>query len=442
MAELIESNWKKRQLQKLMHENLNAKDKVFLKNLLYCGSKIDRTGHGALLVRRVDAVESAKFVGLTHCGNAWLCPCCAVAAARKTGKWLAGAIEATKVQNLKAFMATFTIGHCRRAPLENLLDSLYDVRTAIFRIWKLKKSGGYSLIKQWAEACGVKHFFWACEVTWSYKYGWHPHLHALIFCEADKFQNNLEWEKRLNKLWQDTALETLKRSLSGYPETQAEIERVYAGKLDRTVGIYFSKDAKNNLRVEESSSYVTGWTVQESTAQHAKVGKTAGHFTPFEILDNVIKAKEKNVQLVDELPAKDSREPEVRKDKANVTNWWKLWVEYMKAVFRRHARFSWSHTGLKTMGINFIDSLTEEEYKKKFTKGGEREKLQTVAYLPSELFEKFCRIENFANVEHAILKLACVDDFWGICKIFIELKLEPPLRQSPFQYFYIEAAAA
>lgn len=414
----IHNNLLKRRLQTKLAENIGVK--LQFKNVSLCGSKVPPASNGVVLARRLDKPD-AKFIGLTHCGNAWLCPTCAPRVCVEQGKRIAAALEITRSNNLKAYMMTLTIGHCRGIPLGVLLDTLDKCWKLSFAKRAKHITGGFKLVKEFHETVQIKHFVKACELMWSYEYGWHPHYHVLVW--AENFDKVIQFEERLNEMWLKLTETYLLKALSDYPETlRNTVKRVYALRKARTVGIFFSKDAHGNLTEQKSSSYISGWGANKELADaySSKTSNFKGHFNLMEILEKAVVADE---------------------DGTDSEFWWQLYLDAAKAVFKKHARFAWSHTGLKAAAMQYLSTLTEEQFQKKFMHAAKSAEWQTVAYFPSILYERLLQIDDFARVEIEILHYARDGNFGAICELTKKLTGYEPLKDSPFKLKNLKAAA-
>lgn len=486
----IENNLLRRRIQTKLSENLNTK--LYFKNVALCGKSLI-TSNGALVVRRKDK-NDAKLLGLSHCGNGWLCPVCAAKTAAKTGRLVAGALEVAKQNQQAAFMATFTIGHCRGLSCALLVDVLHLCWKRMFAQRNSKTHAGeaQAFMKKFQDSIKIHHIIKACELTWSFQYGWHPHFHALFFVDADKIDKVKLFEKEWAEQWEKLTLYYLTEALSE-PEKQSkpvralglrkinsckefedaptirgqivkvkhlvkveeiadirehipsvqvaddnntvckdwnselaetrarlrtQIQSVYSGKLSRTVGVFISKDRNGDIVKQNSCSYITGWKADSEICgvQNAKKSTMPGRFTLTQIMQLACEGDQQDLFTA------------------------KL-LEAGYALYKMHPRFSWTHTGLKKAANAYLSSLTEEQFKKKFIGVEQKAVWQTVCYIPSPLFERLLQVDNYALVEESILQYAMTDDFLAICELIKKLTGQMPMRASPYNFKYIEAAA-
>ena len=424
------NNLLRRRVQRKLQTDLKLE--LYFKNIAHCGTHPNES-NGLILARRTDG-KDAKFIGLNHCGNAWLCPNCAPRAAEKTSRWIAGALEIAEENHQKAFMITLTIGHYRAVPLSLLLNALDTTFKRTFTQSKCKTSG-YKFMKEFYADVPRQHFIKAIEITWSYQFGWHPHMHMLYFVNDSDWDKVLKWEEKLNTEWmkatQKYLTEHIQKTEFLSDETKAEmiseVAKVYERKLDRTVGLHFSKDSNGALIKQVSSNYITGWGANKEMAdKKAKTCKQPGHFSIMEILENAV--------------ADDERNGSAKSKELN--HWWKLYFEIGYAVYKKHSRWSWSHTGLKKQAQEWLEKLNEQEYKKKFMCAAKEIEWQTVCYIPSELYDALCKTDNyFLEIEQKLLELAIADDYEAICNIFKERRLPEPPRNAFFEVKGILKAA-
>lgn len=396
--------------------NSDFKRHLYFKNIAHCAT-YPVNQEGLVLARRSDGLD-AKFIGLNHCGNAWLCPNCAPRAAEKQSRIIASALDYANKNNLKAFMATLTIGHEKYTPCDALLNALFKTFNRTFSTLN-SKTAGFRITKDFQADISIQHFIRTCEITWSKTFGWHPHLHVLFFVKAEDFDKVLKWEEKLDEHWRTYTEKYLLKELDELTIDDAKkemmkniVSRIYANKKERTVGLYFSKTPNGKLIKQTSSSYLTGWGAnKELTDIEAKKSKLPDHFSIFEILDLAIK------------------EDEVTKDKTEDNQWWKIFFELAYAVYKKKTRWGWSHSGLKKAALQNLENMTEEEYKKKFMYAAKKIEWQTVAYIPSSLYELICKtVDNYDDFEAKLLQLAIKNNFDAICELFTEFRLPLPLK--------------
>lgn len=410
----ITNNLMRRRLQAKLNSNFQRR--LYFKNIVHCATHpVNR--EGLVLARRSDG-KDAKIIGLNHCANAWLCPNCAPRAAEKQSRIIAAALEFAEKNHLKAFMATLTIAHEKLTPCESLLNALFKTFNRTFSTLN-SKTAGFKLTKEFNEDVHIQHFIRTCEITWSKTFGWHPHLHVLFFVKDEDFDKVLKWEEKLDKHWRTYTEKYLLKELDNLTIDDSKkemmkniVSRIYANKKERTVGLYLSKTPDNKLIKQTSSSYLTGWGAnKELTDIEAKKSKLPDHFSIFEILDLALK------------------EDELNKDTTDDNQWWKIFFELAYAVYKKKTRWGWSHTGLKQEALKILSNMTEEEYKKKFMYAVKKIEWQTVAYIPSSLYERICNtVDDYNDFESKLLQLAIKNDFQAICDLFTEFRLPLPLK--------------
>jgi hypothetical protein len=113
-----------------------------------------------------------RIRGLETCASVWSCPCCAALIyARRAGE-LEQAIE--KWQGPAPLMLTLTVRH-------GPYDTLGKLRRGLMRAWRYFWSNGRGAQERKA-LLDVRHYVRSVEVMHSDANGWHPHIHAFLFC--------------------------------------------------------------------------------------------------------------------------------------------------------------------------------------------------------------------------------------------------------------------
>lgn len=151
--------------------------------------------------------EKRQFTGLCLCGSPQ-CPRCAQIIAMKRAVklekglnyWLNSTNE--NGQNRGILFITLTMSHSRKDSLEKLLAAFRKARTALTNGSSYRGRSGDRLRYQIAGMLGV------VEVTYSYQFGYHPHLHLLVMLDQPltaEIAVNLtarfhkRWERALSK---------------------------------------------------------------------------------------------------------------------------------------------------------------------------------------------------------------------------------------------------
>ncbi len=429
-------------VKKQIAADLNKK-RLF-KSLLHCGSKVPRMyGHRGVAV--VANKKQAKFVGVSSCKSSWGCPVCTARQMSKYAQKISCALDALKAQGLRAAMFTFTIPHTSGFSCEQSTEILYNVWKA-FTVHgnKILQASKNDVFSNFCASFNSKHRVRVAEYTWGLK-GWHPHFHCLLWFPANRLNEILEWEERLNKRWLELCERyTIRQLLIGYPETQrktvrAQVEtrvKIMYQKMDveSSKGVYISK-ANNSVIVQESSNYLCGWGAnREVTGNFQAKASNPNHYTWQQILENAIdsdsRAQRKNIYFNENLskqhtddnstktaesceneinelkPAEGSCKKEVSKGAAPAVDWWQLYFEYMTATRKqRHARINFSvHSGL----MQIIKDWQQTQSYKTFLKKNATDQQKTfgvwrtVCWFSVAQWQEICK----NDLEARILELA------------------------------------
>jgi len=217
------------------------------------------TGHAVLscmrgregyadIVRNHDT-DKHYYGSVIKCGSVWVCPVCSSRIAYKRREELKVALANT---NLTPVMITATLQHKAGDKLDNLMDGLNDSLRAL-------KSGRWWVSFQ--QRHHVKASISSLEVRVSYKAGWHPHKHILLFLDQG-----------LDKV----SCEAIKQ----------EITDRYKHLLAKS-GNYASKyhGIKVQIGNQYASKYISKWGL-ESEVTLANVKRSKGDsMHPFELMD-------------------------------------------------------------------------------------------------------------------------------------------------------------
>lgn len=115
-----------------------------------------------------------RIRGLETCASVWSCPCCAALIYARRASELETAIE--KWQGPAPLMLTLTVRH-------GPFDTLGKLRRGLMRAWRYFWANGRGA-QQRRKLLDVRHYVRAVEVTHGDN-GWHPHIHAFLFCGPD-----------------------------------------------------------------------------------------------------------------------------------------------------------------------------------------------------------------------------------------------------------------
>ena len=117
----------------------------------------------------------AFMTGIKTCGSVWTCAVCSGRICRQRGREVQAAIDAHLAEGGVVWMVTATIPHHAGHRLDAVLG-------AITESWAYLKAG--NPWKRWAARIGYIGAIKGSEAT-NGRAGWHPHIHALLFLEAD-----------------------------------------------------------------------------------------------------------------------------------------------------------------------------------------------------------------------------------------------------------------
>lgn len=193
--------------------------------------------------------DHASYRGLITCGSVWTCPVCASRITERRRVELRQALETNP--ELTPVMVTMTLQHSRDDSLAELLDALRDS-------WRRLKSGRW-WISQKAKY-RIVAYVTSLEFTYSQVNGWHPHLHALLFCDMPE---------------RELGAERLKDALSEhYTELISQNGR-YASQL---YGLH--------VRIGDAGAadYVHKFGLDAEIAKSSNKMAAPGGYTPFQLL--------------------------------------------------------------------------------------------------------------------------------------------------------------
>lgn len=198
----------------------------------------------------------AHFSNLVHCGSVWTCADCGARITEVRRTELQQGIANWRAKGGSVYLVTVTNRHHRG---DNLKELLQGQKLAFIKLWEK-----YA-VKQMMKKLGYQGRIVACEVTWSYNNGWHPHFHILMFFDhqinTQGLQSflSLEWQKACQKA--GLKLPSLEHG------------------VDVQDGTYADK-------------YVAKWGLEhEMTKGHVKKGRE-GSLTPFDLLRQSVECPE------------------------------------------------------------------------------------------------------------------------------------------------------
>lgn len=372
------------------------------KSLSRCGSGVIPTKgeNPAIFLLATDDHTDATFFGHMRCKNSWACPVCSARNMQKHAIRIAAAIDALKAQNQIPIMITFTVLHNRFMSCKETTDILYTA-------WKLfihrgnKKSGRNDAYSNFREDCGSVHQVRVAEVTYG-EHGWHPHFHCIFWIDSDKLATASKYEKQLRERWDDCVNQaTLKMWRLYRPELAdktacRKLLRLRRHANSESKGLFISRDKTGAVIVQQSSTYITGWSAEkELTGMNYKTAR-AGHYTPLQLLE-----------LAYRLPAGSQRD-----------SYLALYVEFIQAVTGSsfHARINYSsHSGINGI-INCWLELFGDKYH------CETKKLwHVVCTFTPELWNIITYMNKFVPMKQHLLELSVLPDARNLITFYLSL---------------------
>ena len=253
--------------------------------------------------------KKSKPFGVRHCHSAWGCPVCEPYRMSKKAADISVALEALKQKNQKAIMITFTVPHhsnlysCEQTSqiLKNTWNAFskrgiksleYNDKTTLKNGKVVRyKSTRHDALLEFRRYFNSKFHARAYEYTWGIN-GWHPHIHAIFWVDANKFNEVLDWEVKLLQAWRKIAQrESIKVLTEAYPNSNIEenINEKFNCNWLRDIhvnnqGLYISQ--KDGKPIEQQASmYICGWGAdKEITSNYQRKASNKGHYTPYEML--------------------------------------------------------------------------------------------------------------------------------------------------------------
>lgn len=149
------------------------------------------------LVQLRSSADSAGLGGVSTCGSVWACPMCSAKVAQTRSDEVQDTIRAWQARGGSVVLATFTLAHRVTTPLRVSWDAVGDGWAAV--------RNGSGWVKD-SRDFGIGGYCRVIEVTRSWRNGWHPHVHVLLFvqgaptpaeCEALRSRLFSRWSARL-----------------------------------------------------------------------------------------------------------------------------------------------------------------------------------------------------------------------------------------------------
>lgn len=242
----------------------------------WCSRSLKRASE-TVDVWRNEARDGATFAGLNRCGNLHTCPVCAAKVGELRRKQLSAAMVTHTGQGGYAYLVTFTFPHEADQPLAELLAKFDKAR---------QKFQNAKAWKAWKKARGVVGVVNSLEFTISQDNGWHPHVHMLVFCQPQAFDEgdpvnaagdlDSELIQQFRKAWVNTLFKVGLGEQSKITDMMAHALNVRGGAKAAEYIAKFGRDER--------------WGASSELARsHGKVGAAGErwgmqHFTPFQLL--------------------------------------------------------------------------------------------------------------------------------------------------------------
>ena len=252
----------------------------------------------------------ASYGGLVVCGSVHTCPVCASKIGERRSKEIEQAATTWLDRSGGVLMATFTLQH-------SASDSLESVTGALNAAYKSMREG--AVWQLFEKRIGLVGSITAREYTHG-ENGWHPHLHALLFCKGGLSRKELREANRF---------------LASRWGNKLEKQGRYAHPL-YSVKVQISKDGGLAEYIAKAGR---GWTVGDELAK-----------------SNSKKARGKGQNIVQLLDAAPFDRHAAR-----------LFQEYAQATFNNHS-LHWT-PGLRKL-LDMAIEKTDEQVAKEQEKGG------------------------------------------------------------------------
>lgn len=315
---------------------------------------------------------SARWAGLQTSGSVWASPLSSAKIIATRQKELETAVSNHIEAGGSVAFLTLTLRHKKGTDLRELWDALsYCWRgitgTASYR-------GGVRMTGD-RERFGIAHFAKAVEVTHSFKNGWHPHLHVLLFLDEKLSDQELQcMNDRFFERWKSAAL----RKGLGAPTPARGIDLVQVSSVGDGVKRVAGYMAKGNL-----ARSLAG----ETSGGAFKSGRKTSR-TPFQILEDL----------------------GTEKSSANLALW-REWEEYSEG--RR--QLTWSAGAKKALGV--LD-ISDDEAEAAAETAGDTHDPVTVAMLVNASWEKIC--SDVEKRQYVLDAVACAKTPEKARKIAVE----------------------
>lgn len=228
--------------------------------VVHCQYRLARNGEGqeALGVRVYRTERRAWFANVWCCGSPWHCAICAARIARARRRYLRELEHQAARRGLGIGLHTLTTPHGAGDDLEGLLERLSRARRYMRsgRAWQRFRA-------RWGWIGEVR----TLEVTHG-RNGWHPHFHALHFCERTPAgHDRVRFRRELFCLWARAS----RRAGLGLPSYWH--------------GVHVAWGDRRQAGTDCVADYIAKWGFAgEVTGATAKLGGRTGGRTPWELL--------------------------------------------------------------------------------------------------------------------------------------------------------------
>lgn len=213
--------------------------------VVVCGRGVVKQDQGVSLFKAL-AAQRAHFGNVTQCGSVWHCPVCsAKIAARRSAEMLLATQRAVD-EGGSVGLVTLTVQH-------SVADSCADTLERLQRLNDRVNSGKRA--KAFRERFGVLGQIKAVEFTVG-RNGWHPHIHALLFCDG-----HVDWS-----------------------DVGASLRSRYLTAAVSEFGMSLPDIAVDVRGGSAAATYISGWGIHSEVAGGAwKTGKGESS-APFDLL--------------------------------------------------------------------------------------------------------------------------------------------------------------
>lgn len=271
-----------------------------------------RPGAELEIGRYIDRPDSGHVLrGTTRCNDPWLCPLCGVFIAHARADQIARAAEAHRADGGRIALLTLTQPHARADDLAELLRVQNEAWRCVkrWRAWR-----------ELAAEIELRGTIAAREATWSYRAGWHPHLHVLLLVGREAAADDLQ--HRIAELW------------------ARAVERA-GGRTPGAHGCHVTIRDDADAPAEAGQYLAKGaWHEGNELAGSAKKVARAGRYTPAQLM-HALHACHTNGQ-------------------PRAARHWRAIIEQYRAAYRGRQVIAWSK-GLKAeLGVRECDEPEPE----------------------------------------------------------------------------------